>query len=741
LSDPIDRRLSQLAAALVAASQRRARAVVAIGLAATAGALWLAATGLEVDSDPDRMTAPDLPFRVTKRALEAAFPTLRDNLVLVVEADAGDDALAAARELAERLGEDAERFGWVALPGGGPFFERQGLLYRPLEEVRAFVAALAEGRSPPRPEPDRRQLVLAQPTRDYTALEPALESIEAARAAADALSPRPGLRVRVTGDLAVLTEEMSQIRDQVVLASIASFLLVTLVLLYTLRSFRLFLATVVLLAVGLAWTAGYAALAVGHLNVLTTAFAILYIGLGVDFGIHFAMAYREQRGTGAPPDAALRGAGRTVGGSLFFCALTTAMGFFAFVPTDYAAVAELGIISGGGMFLSLLATLTWYPATIALGWGDSPKLARRHRYEISLPSWPLRRPVPVIVVAAALALAAGWLARDVRFDENPLNVRDPRVESVQAMEDLLADAELSPWTIEVLAADRAEARELAGRLAALPEVAQVRTVDDLLPADQDAKLALLRRIPEAAAPDLPREPVGIADLPADLRDRYVAPDGRVRVEVFAREDLTRPGALDRFADAVTAVRPDAAGAAVGTVAFADAIVDALRQALTTAVVAICVLLLLLWRSPRDAVVTLAPLLLGALAIAALMVLVDLPFNFANVIVLPLLLGIGVDSGIHLVHRHRLGLRGDRDVLHTSTARAVLFSALTTLVSFVTLGFASHGGMSSLAILLSTGIAFMLAANLIVLPALMVTFGRAPRPPDARPGEDATRPAA
>ena len=262
------------------------------------------------------------------------------------------------------------------------------------------------------------------------------------------------------------------------------------------------------------------------------------------------------------------------------------------------------------------------------------------------------------------------------------------------------------------------ARTTAQALTALPEVAYVLTVDDLLPADQERKLALLARLPAAVRAALPDRPVGPEDLPPALRERYLAPDGRARIEVFASEDLTRPGALARFADAVYRVRPDAAGAAVGTVEFARAIVDALRQALATAVAAIAVLLLLLWRSPRDVAITLAPLLLGSLLIAALTVAIGLPFNFANVIVLPLLLGIGVDSGIHLVHRHRLHLEGDRDILHTSTARAVLFSALTTGVSFATLAFASHGGISTLALLLTSGIALMLATNLLLLPALL-----------------------
>jgi len=743
VTDRIDRTLGRAAAFLVETAQRRARAVVLVSLALAGAALWLVDARLVVDTDPDRMTSPELPFRRTKAALEAAFPTARDNLLVVVEADDGADARRAAEALAAALRENADRFPDVLLPGAGALYERSGLLYAPYAELEAWVEAVsaewaAAGRAgrppdlppPPATAPDPLQRLVVQPARDYTTLEPALGAIRAVREAAAALAPSPGLRVRVTGDLAVLSEEMSQIRTQVVLASLASFLLVTALLLYTLRSFRLFLATVLLLAVGLAWTAGFAALVAPRLNVLTTAFAVLYIGLGVDFGIHYAMGYRERRALGDPPERALAESGRQVGASLFFCALTTATGFYAFVPTDYAAVAELGLISGTGIFLSLVATLTFYPALVTLGLGDSPKLGEPARGQVSLPAFPLRHPGKVIAVALAVAVAAGAAATRVRFDENPLNVRDPRVESVQAMEDLLAREEISPWTAEVLAADRAAAREAARRLEALSEVERAVTVEDFLPARQDAKRALLARLPQPVAAALPARPVTVEELPEPLRRRYLAPDGRARVEVVPEEDLTAPGALDRFVDAVYTVRPDAAVAAVGTVEFARAIVDALRQALSTALAAIALLLLFLWRSLRDALVTLAPLALGTVVTSAFTVAIDLPFHFANVIVLPLLLGIGVDSGIHLMHRHRLHLRSDRDVLHTATARAVLFSALTTLVSFSTLTFASHGGMSSLALLLTVGIAAMLAANLLFLPALLAHLEPHPaRTPD------------
>ncbi len=674
---------------------------------------------------------------------------------------------------------------------------------------RSLEVSLAGGSRPvpwsdlllPEPplEPPNPQTVLVQPAPALLGFEHGGESMAAVREAAARLAPREGLRVRITGDVAVSTEEMSMITVQVIIASVVSLLLVTVVLFVTLRSFRLFVATLATLLMGLAWTAGFAAVAVGHLNVLTAAFAVLYVGLGVDFGIHFALGFREQRGLGHDPLPALHGSGSIIGSSLVFCAMTTAIGFFAFIGTTYTGVEELGIISGTGVFLSLLATLTVYPALIALGLGRSGKLseAEKRAITISLPSYPLRHPLRVSAVVAVLALASLTAVDELRFDTDPLNVRDPRVESVVAMTDLLSESDTSPWTIEILAADAAEAEALRPALLALPEVDRVLTLEDFVP-ELDGKAESVRaasralagpavappardlgealgeiaaavetgdaddltpgvdalafalaryreRRSEGASPDAGRldtslfaglpdalatlrerlgaAPITRAALPARLADRWVAPDGRVRIEVFATENLREPWAQDRFVDAVQTVRPEAGGAAVNTVEFARAIMGSLRTALLLAVLVIAALLLVLWRSVRWALITIAPLLVGALLTAAVSVEIGLTLNFANVIVLPLILGIGVDSGIHLVHRFRLHRVEDTDILHTSTARAVLFSALTSLASFSTLGFASHQGISSLAQLLTIGLTLMLFCNLVLLPALLTWLGK------------------
>lgn len=651
----------------------------------------------------------------------------------------------------------------------------------------------------------RRRVILATPRVDFAEFGPARAAVERVGALVrDAgLDELPGVRVRVTGDLALSTEELSRVRGQAVAQLVGSLVAVTLLLLIGLRSGRLVLHAVVTLLVGLAWTTGFAALAIGHLNLLSVAFAVLFIGLAIDYGIHFSMRWLELRDAGQDVSPALREAGTSVGASLFLCAITTSIGFYSFVPTGFVGIAELGVIAGTGMFLSLLATLTLLPALVQL----SPPPRRRRglgAIEIRLPDFPIRYPRAVCAAALVLALGALALVPQLRFDSDPLNVRDPGTDSVRAMRDLVAGRRPSPWTAELLAPNLTAAAALAARLASLPEVEHAVTLSSFVPARQPDKLAILEDVrlflgdleppvepppptleriqraldqlhiaidervarvgptptgssaqrllvaAEAAlarlgtSPDsasdmvrleeqllgdlrgwlgrldrlLDAEPVALATLPAPLRTRFVSSDGYARVEVFARDDLSDPGAMERFADAVLAVDPSATGAAVMIVESARAIEGAMVRALGYAFLAIALLLLLLWRSVTDTLLALTPLVFASLMTAAVAVLIGLPFNFADVIVLPLLLGIGVDSGVHLVHRFRHERSAPANVLHTSTARAVLFSAATTLASFGTLGFSTHLGIASLGRLLALGVGIMLVANLIVLPALL-----------------------
>ncbi|MEO2166773.1 MAG: MMPL family transporter, partial [bacterium] len=211
--------------------------------------------------------------------------------------------------------------------------------------------------------------------------------------------------------------------------------------------------------------------------------------------------------------------------------------------------------------------------------------------------------------------------------------------------------------------------------------------------------------------------VTLANLPASLRRRMLAAGGRARVQVFPEENLGEGDARERFVDAVRAIAPDATGVAVNLIEFGRATSRSLVQALSLALVLITLLLLLIWRRPLDTFLVLLPLVLAGVLTGAAMVLLDRPFNFANVIVLPLLLGIGVDSGVHLVHRARVGGPG-KPLLESVTAQAVFWSAITTISSFGSLAFSAHRGIASLGLLLVIGLTLTVLANLLVLPAIV-----------------------
>jgi predicted RND superfamily exporter protein len=219
--------------------------------------------------------------------------------------------------------------------------------------------------------------------------------------------------------------------------------------------------------------------------------------------------------------------------------------------------------------------------------------------------------------------------------------------------------------------------------------------------------------------------ITLESLPQGLVDRMLAPDGTARVQVFAKYDLSDRRAMVAFVESVRPIWQDITGLPVNLVESSYATWDSLIEALAWAFGLVLSLLLLLWRRPRDVVMALIPLVLSVLLTAATSALLSWPLNFVNICVLPLLLGIGVDSGVHMVHRARALGEGEGGLLESTTAQAVFFSAVTTLASFGTLSLSAHQGIASLGSLLVVGMIFSLAGNLIVLPALLSLGGNRP----------------
>ena len=662
-----------------------------------------------------------------------------------------------------------------------------------------------------------RRFIEIKPKLDFSQLFPTETPIAAFRATVAKLDlgPAQGVTVRLSGSKAMEHEELKQAFGGGTKAFAAGLLMVMVLLFLALRSGRLVVAAVITLLYGLLLTAGFAAIAVGHLNLISIAFSVLYVGLGIDYALYLCMQYRELLGEGLPQQEALPRAAGDVGGFMMVCAATTSLGFFAFIPTPFTGIAELGIISGAGMFISLVVSLCVLPALISL----FPPAASQVKLKPPgsgllgrVLEWPYSHARAIWIGAALLAIGSLALLPKAHFDYDPIDLRDPNSESVATFRDLLQDPNIPTLTLSVLVTDKQKAQELADKLGKLPLVRRAMTLDALIPQDQDAKLATISDLNLSLGPtlmgdgsplkvaaraddyaaihqfgaDLPAyieqnkdkpvaaaaqkllaalqnldkawtqgdsaaheailgrlrdsllsalpaqigglrdalgaQPVAEQDLPAQITRRWIGKDenGQIwyRVEIWPKEVMSGPEPMERFVNQVRTVAPDASGGAIGYIESGHAVVGAFKQAFLYSFIAITILLVILLRSFADMLLVLIPLLLAGLLTAAGAVLLKVPFNFANVIALPLILGVGVDYGVYLAQRGRLAASARVNILQTGTARAVLFGALITTANFGDLMLAKHPGIVSMGVLLTVGLSMTLICALVLLPSLL-----------------------
>jgi hopanoid biosynthesis associated RND transporter like protein HpnN len=660
------------------------------------------------------------------------------------------------------------------------------------------------------PDPrELRKFVLAQPVLDYGALEPgAKATAEVRRLAAEmGLTPQAGVRVRITGSVALDDDQFAALQEGALRSTLLSVGSVCLILFLAMRSPRPVIAILLTVIAGLVLTGGFAALAIGSLNLISVAFGVLFIGLAVDFSIQFSIRYRDQRHRLGTLDASLAAAARTIGPSLALAAASTGIGFLAFVPTDYVGVRELGWIAGAGMLIAIVLNFLLLPALLAV---------LRPRAEPEAVGFTRLAPVDrflkkrrgwVIAGAALLAVVCLALLPRVTFDFDPLDLKNPDSEAMQTVRDLIADPQTTPYTAEIVAPSLDAAKALADKIGDLPEVAQVITGASFIPEQQDQKLAILsdlnlllgmsfqpvaKQPPPtdaevmaaiaacrdalakfvAAHPDakptaqlaaalgkavdagpqiIPKlnqailsgllyrlellahlmqaKPIGLADLPPELRASWIAADGAARIEVFPKGDARDPAVLRRFVTAVHSIAPQATGTPVTIIESGRLISSAFVEAGAIAVAAIVVLLAIVLRRTRDVALVIAPLLLAALLTLGLTVAAGIKLNYANIIALPLLLGIGVAFDIYFVMNWRAGLS---DHLQSSTARGVVFSALTTMCAFGSLWLAPDIGTAEMGKLLTISLAATVFCTLFILPALLGPApATAPSPGSAR----------
>jgi hopanoid biosynthesis associated RND transporter like protein HpnN len=706
--------------------------------------------------------------------------------------------------------------GQVGLAGMAPLLERSaGVVEAVLAGRPAALSwqdlAAADGPRQAGKDEQASSLVEVRPVLDFSDLMPGAAAAEAIRAAARELrlAGRYQADVVLTGPIPLSDDEFASLQEGTVLGGLLSLLLVLALLWRALRSGKLVLAVCLTMAGGLVLTSALGLMMVGALNLISIAFAILFVGIGIDFGIQFGMRFRELHRRHGVTAEALRETTNIIALPLTLAAIATAFGFLSFLPTAYRGVAELGQIAGVGiLFVALPTCLTLLPALIQV-LGPAPAA--------SAPGYPWLAPVdralqahrkPLLVATLALVIAGLPLLRHLEFDFNPLHLKSPQSESMAALLALSRGTDIGLDNIQVLTPTLAQAQLAAARVARLPEVARVVTAASLVPEQQAAKLPLiaaagsallpaLEQAPLPPAPDAARlnalraaalalrnaaldhpgpgaqaaarlgralaalarvdaaardraelalalplrlsldalrhalraEPVTLASLPEDLRRNWIAADGRALVDASPRRPaglrhaaggaaaVRDDALLRRFALAVQRVAPGASGGPISVLGAADLIVDAFVQAALLAVATITLLLWLAFRRFGDVLLTMVPLLVSGLVTLEATVLLDLPLNFANIIALPLLLGVGVAFKIYYVMAWRAGQAA---LLEQGLTEAIILSAATTGTAFGSLWLSHHPGTASMGALLVLSLACTLVGAVFFQPILLGT---------------------
>jgi uncharacterized protein len=821
------------------------------------------ADNFAINTDISKLISEDLPWRQREVAFGKAFAKQETAIVAVIDGPTPELAEDAAVKLTEQLNKKSDVIRGALQSSGGPFFQRNGLLFLPEAELKDTLNQLSRSSSLLEPlasdpslrgvmgvitltlrgvqgrrisldslapqftsfsnaiensmagrpvafswrellsgeqssQKETRQFLEIYPVLDFNSLEPGEDATDAIRqAVSDLKLPAEGVRVRLTGPVRIADEEFGTLKEGAALNGTLTVLAVLLILWMALHSARIIFAVFICLFVGLAATAALGLFMAGAFNPISVAFFVLFVGIGVDFGLQFSVGYRAERFEHKDLISALIAAARNTGGRLALAAMATAAGFLSFTPTAYKGLSELGEIAGVGMLVAFVTSITILPALLRLLNPPAEPNPLGYAFLRPVDNFMERYRVPVLVITLCVVIAGLPLLYWLRFDFNPMNLRSPKVESVATYLDLKKDPETAGRTIEVLTPSVQSADALAKKIGALPEVGRVMTLSNFVPADQDTKIALIKEAaghlakvttpdrPEAAPSDketvdsieaasnflsviakrtpgsadskaaaerlsaalsslakaspearakvegvlikplkitlddirasLNPEKITLDNMPADIVSPWRTADGQARISVAPKGDSNDNRVLRHFVEAVTKVAPDATGEAIGIQKAGETIVRAFIQAAVWALLSIALLLWLTLRRLSHVALTLFPLLLACAVTLELCVLLDLPLNFANIIALPLLLGVGVAFKIYYIMAWREGRSG---LLASPLTRAVFYSGLTTAVAFGSLWLSNHPGTSSMGELLALSLASTMCAAVLFQPLLM-----------------------
>lgn len=603
---------------------------------------------------------------------------------------------------------------------------------------------------------DNMTVLMIQPSfdiMDLQHLEPGVEAIE--KLVKEVNDQYPHTSLQATGMHIVARDETASIESDSSLTTILAIGLILAILYFAFKSFSAPLLAFIPLVIGIIWTVGLAQVVIGRLNMMTAFSAAMLLGLGIDYAIHMYSSYTERRASGIDKVVALEHAISISGPGIITGALTTAVAFFALNASQLELLSELGTIMGLGIVSTLVSVFWVLPSLLMLKKEKSVKISsiKGHYKWIGKVAVGVRKQSILIVVI--LVITTGFMAyqaTQAEFDLNLMNLEPEGLDSIELMNHLVETYDMSADSFSIAVDNLDDVYTYQAAFEKVTGVREVVSVASFLPKldQQNSRLetvANIKSMPyESQYPldessglsedfvndfystmyDLSEEMLTVDiltpdQLPDNYKNQFVSKDGNeFLITIYPDFDIwsnLKSDKGDVFFDDLRAVNEDITGTPIFMKVLYDSASEEMLFIGSLLLGILMVILLIHFRSIKYTLYALLPLVLTMIFTVGTMHLIDLKFNMMNFLSILLIIGIGVDDGVHILHHYKTGLV-KIEYLFASVGRAILLTTLTTICGFGSLVFSSYRGIASLGASLAIGVFYAFVMTVVILPLLL-----------------------
>ena len=674
---------------------------------------------------------------------------------------------------------------------------------------------------------DKRVLLIAiKPTFNAMDVDKDIASTIALQNILDKILPEhPGVKAGITGMIPLQKDEMEHTTSSMKKSSVVALVLVLVLFILTFRMWSTPVLAGLNLVIAIIIAAGVVGLILGRLNLMTSMFAVILIGLGIDYSIHIISVYSERRVKDKDAVQAMEQTLVRSGTGIITGALTTAAAFFALAISVTQGIREMGIVLGLGIICAMVTTLTGLPAILVARERFVSRVSRKpvkpqhveFGFLENFGKSVMRRPLLYLIISVILTAFFLFQALHVKFDYDMYNIEPKGLTTIALQDTIIKAFDMSPDFAMVTTSSLEESWEIAEKAKKMPTFSMVENIGDFCPPEEkqlkrrphvedirrllqsnikkkflshtniDELIEQLERLdmniyelsqlafiggqdkvdekcksiigdpekedsesfiinlaqkikenPERAirwlnefqkyyVPQLRTKVYNMANpelitldnLPEHIKERYINDAGDTYlVTIYPREHIWDFEVLRRFNAQLERVSPRITGNPPMFLRLIDYIG---RDGLRATILTIFIVIILLWidfRSLRMALLGVIPLIAGGIWMMGLMETFGMMFNFLNVMGIPMIVGIGIDDGVHLLHRYKYEGLNKTPVVLKSTGKAILLTSLTTMAGFGSLLIATYRGFASLGMLLAIGVASCFLTTVLFLPSII-----------------------